>query len=339
MKSKIEPISGMGRVILADAVPLDTPFSVVIYPTSYCNFRCVYCAHSLSREEMLEKYSFTSNVEMSMKTFRRIIEQLKEFPQKIKSVMFIGQGEPLLHKQIAEMVFSVKQAGIAEKIEMLSNCSLLTESLSDSLIDAGLDILRASIQGVTDRKYREICGSNIRFQKIADNLAYFYSRKGDAQLFVKTMDIALENAEEREMFYRTFENISDRMFIETCQPVYSGVEATDCIDTRRDRYGREHAPRKVCPLAFFMLGIFPEGVVVPCDAIYKPVILGDVNSDTLLNMWNGNSLREFQIEHLKNRRAENSSCALCCAPDDVAHPEDDLDERVEEVLKKLCVKI
>jgi radical SAM protein with 4Fe4S-binding SPASM domain len=158
------------------------------------------------------------------------------------------------------------------------------------------------------------------------------------ELFVKTMDIALESDAERELFYRTFERISDKMFVEVCQPVYSGVEATDGIDVKFDRYGREHAPRRVCPLAFFMLGIFPEGLVVPCDAIYKPVILGDVTKDTLLNMWNSEKLKRFQCAQLEGGRGENRYCSVCCAPDDVAHPEDDLDARAKEVLERLCVK-
>jgi len=41
-----------------------------------------------------------------------------------------------------------------------------------------------------------------------------------------------------------------------------------------DRYGRKHEKRNVCPLPFYMLGIFPNGDVEPCDTIYKPIVLG-----------------------------------------------------------------
>jgi len=36
---------------------------------------------------------------------------------------------------------------------------------------------------------------------------------------------------------------------------------------------------------------------------------------------------------LKGNRLQNDKCKVCCAPDDVSHPEDVLDDDVEEILK------
>ena len=35
------------RVYLKDIVPLDTPYNAAIEISSFCNLRCVYCAHSI----------------------------------------------------------------------------------------------------------------------------------------------------------------------------------------------------------------------------------------------------------------------------------------------------
>lgn len=332
MKSEIKPICGLTRTKLTDVIPLDTPYSAFVFPTTFCNFKCVYCAHSLGDEGMKEKYNFVKE-NMSLDTFNNTIEQFKEFPKKLKMLSLTGQGEPLFNKNIAKMVEIAKKANIAERIEIISNAGLLTPSLADDLINAGLDTLRISLQGLSSKKYKEICGADIDFDKFLENIKYFYNHKKDTNLFVKIMDVALEKGEE-EKFYETFGNCTDRMYIEKMRPVYDGVDKTEGMNYDADRYGRKINARKVCPLPFFMLGIFPNGDVEPCDGIYKPVVLGNVNNEKLIDMWNGQKLKDFWKMQLTNR-FENPKCAVCCAPNDVSHPEDVLDNDIDELLKRL----
>jgi len=332
--AEIKPIADTNRTQLNKVIPLSTPFTVYIFPTTFCNFKCVYCAHSLGHQEMAKQYSFKPE-NMPIETFNRIIEQLKQFDQKVKVVSLTGQGEPLLNKNTASMVKAVKQANVAERIEIISNAALLTPDVAKELIDAGLDRLRVSIQGVTDQTYSEVTGTTTTFKQIVEKLTYFYKNKKNCELFVKVMDIAVEKQEEKDLFYKTFENISNRMFIEQCKPVYDGVEFTKDIKPVSDRYGRMHEHRQVCPLCFFMLGIFPDGDVEPCDTIYKPIVLGNVNNMTLKEMWESKKFRQFRIMQLDKKRKTNPKCAVCCAPDDVAHPEDDLDKNTEEIKKNL----
>ena len=142
------------RVELGKVLPLNTPFSVYIYPIYSCNFKCGYCIRSLSSDELTKKG--LNNKILNMENFKQIVENLKEFPERIKSIQFSGYGEPLLHPNIAEMVKILKNADVAERVEIITNGSLLTHKLSDDLIDAGLDRLRVSIQGITSEKYQEI---------------------------------------------------------------------------------------------------------------------------------------------------------------------------------------
>ena len=333
MASEIKPICGMERVKLSDQVPLSTPFTVFVFPTTFCNFKCKYCGHSLSDKEMKDKYNFMSQ-NMNLDTYKLIINQLKAFPNKLKVLSLTGQGEPLLNNNIAQMVSIAKEADIAERIEIITNASLLTKKMSKDLIDAGLSTIRISLQGLSSLKYKEICDYNLEFEKLIENITYFYENKKQCSVFVKVMDIALEE-NEKEKFYDIFSEISDRMFVEECRPVYDGVEFTHGLEVVADRYGRKHKKREVCPLPFFMLGIFPDGDVEPCDTIYKPVILGNIYNETLLQMWNGDNLKEFQIMQLKKQKNYNSRCSSCCAPDDVSHPEDLLDDVASEILKKI----
>ncbi|OGV49401.1 MAG: radical SAM protein [Lentisphaerae bacterium GWF2_52_8] len=331
MPSEIKPICGLDRTKLSEVVPLQMPFTLFVFPTTFCNFRCNYCGHSLGFQEMKERYGFAPQ-QMPMDTYRRILSQAKEFPGKLKLFSLTGHGEPLLNPNIAEMVAMAKEANIAERIEIISNASLLTNATAQKLIDAGLDTLRISIQGLSSQKYQEVCGYKLDFDEFIANIRFFYEHKKTTKLFVKVMNIAL-NPGEDELFYKTFENISDRMYIEHCRPVYDGVSYSGEARKISDRYGREHKRRDVCPLAFFMFGIFPDGDVEPCDTIYKPVVVGNVNKETMMEIWRGKKLREFQLLQLSKRRYDNPKCAVCCAPDDVSHPEDCLDDDAERLLE------
>ena len=335
MTSQIKPLGGLERVKLAEAVPLDTPFTLYIFPTTFCNFKCVYCAHSQPTSELMEQYGF-SKENMSLETLDNIIVQLKEFPKKLKVISLTGHGEPMLHKDLPEMIRRVKYANVAERIEIISNGSLLTNKLADEIIDAGLDILRISLQGLNSDKYLSVCGYKLDFEEYTNNLAYYYNNKRTGQqLFVKIIDVALEKNQE-QTFYNTFENISDRMYIEFVQKVYSGVELTKNMEFHStNRYGDTYPIQQVCPMSFFTLGIYPNGDMIPCDVIYKPVILGNVNQERILDMWNGDKLYEFRMNQLKNGRFTNPECARCVTPDDILRPEDILDNNKENIIIRM----
>jgi len=333
LSSEIKPIYGLKREILGNVIPLSTPYSMFVFPTTFCNFKCQYCAHSLGLEKMREKYGLIPET-MRMDVFKLVVNQIKQFPGKLKLLSLTGQGEPLINKNIAEMVEYAKKADIAERIEIITNGSLLNKKLSLKLIDAGLDTLKISIQGIQAEKYLNLCNYNLDFSVFLDEIAFFYSNREKCSLFVKTMDIALEDGEEEE-FYHMFSAISDRMFVEKCQPVYDGVEYTTKIKSNSDRFGYSSKKREVCPLPFYMLGVFPNGDVEPCDSIYKPIVLGNTQNISLVEMWKSKKLREFQIMQLEKNRMKNPKCSVCCAPNDISHPEDDLDQIANDLLLKL----
>lgn len=333
MSSEIKPIYGTDRVKLAEVVPLKTPYSVFVFPTNFCNFKCKYCGHSLGFKEMKEKYNFVPE-HMEMSTFYKIVDQLKEFPDKIKMISLTGQGEPLLNKNIAEMIAQLKKAGVTDRIEIISNGSLLRSELSDAIIDAGLDVLRISLQGLSSEKYKKVCGANVKFDEYMDNIRYFYKNRKNTKLYVKVIDVALDEGEE-EQFYKLFKDCSDRMYVERMLPTYDGVEMTKDMKIEYDRYGgKVERVNKVCPFPFYMLGIFPNGDVEPCETIYKPLVLGNVNNGNLVEMWNSRAMREFCCMQLAGKRWDNKWCSICCAPNDVSHQEDFLDDSAENLLSK-----
>lgn len=324
--SEIKPFTGVdNRTILSKAVPVDTPFTLNIFPSEVCNFRCSYCAQSLGSDELKKQYGLSNNL-MDVETIRLVSEQSKEFKHKYKLISMMGHGEPLCNKKLPEMIEILKKANITERIDIISNASLLTHEMSDALLDAGLDILRVSLQGITSEMYKNICKTNIPFETIYDNLSYFYKKsQGRCKLYVKTMDVSLaEN--ETEKYYNMFENITDRMFIDKVKPVYDKIEYSDeQNDLSTDRYGNKHERIIVCPQPFYMLSVWTNGDITPCDALYKASLLGNVYNDKLSNMWLNRKHKDFCLNQLDGKRFSDECCSRCCAPDDVAHKEDILD--------------
>lgn len=331
--AEIKPISGFNdRVDLYQVLPLNTPFTLNVFPANSCNFKCNYCAQSLGKKLLSEKYNMSSE-NMKIETMRNIVEQSKGFKQQYKLVSFMGHGEPLINPKLPEFVEMVNKANIAKRTEIITNASLLNKDLSNKLIQAGITNVRISLQGLSSEKYKDICDYKLDFDKFIENISYFYNNKNNSNIFVKIVDVALDKDEE-EKFYKIFDKISDRMYIEYIKPVYEGVKYVDSInEVSKDRYGNSHEARLVCPLAFYMLSVWPNGEVSPCDAIYNPLKLGDVNKENLVDMWNSKELREFRIQLLNKKKNRIVGCKSCCAPDDVSNPKDDLD-KYSEVLKE-----
>ena len=163
------------RVKLSEQLPLETPFSVHIFPTYKCNFKCNYCVHAIPNHELNEK-GFRKEV-MPFETYTKAIDGIQSYPSKLKALIFAGHGEPLLHPNICEMIQYAKNSNIAERIEITTNASMLSPEMSDSLIKAGVDRLKISIQGTSEEKYNDIAKHNIDYNKFLSNLQYFNEHK------------------------------------------------------------------------------------------------------------------------------------------------------------------
>lgn len=337
--SDIKPFSGVDdRVCLADVIPLSTPFTLNVFPSNICNFRCSYCAQSLGTDYLSQNYQLKREL-MSFDVLEKIVNQSKSFDRPYKLVSFMGHGEPLCNRELPRMIRLIKQAEIAERVDVITNASLLTHSYSEALIASGLDVLRVSLQGISSDSYLQTCGVKLSFEDLLSELDFFYQIRGACKLYVKTMDVTLPKGES-EQFFQLFSERSDRMYIDKVKPVYAGVSySKEAQDLSTDRYGLPHIKRMVCPQPFYMLSVWPNGDATPCDALYQGCPLGNIKHTTLKEMWDSKRLREFQRAQLEHKRNRLDKCSLCCAPDDVSQPEDILDGQEEKLLNWLREKV
>ena len=134
------------------------PRSIYIEPTSRCNEFCQQCPRTLlSRED---------DRDLSFDRFRQIVDQ---FPV-LDRVVLHGLGEPLLNKELPQMIRYLKDRGTY--VLFNSNGIALTPKRGQMLIDAGLDEYRLSMDGSTPETYARVRGVDA-FDKIWRNVRAF----------------------------------------------------------------------------------------------------------------------------------------------------------------------
>lgn len=134
------------------------PRSIYIEPTSRCNEFCQQCPRTLlSRED---------DRDLTFEKFRYIVDQ---FPV-LDRVVLHGLGEPLLNKELPQMVRYLKERGAY--VLFNSNGIVLTPKKGQALIDAGLDEYRLSMDGATRETYAHVRGVDA-FEKIWRNVRAF----------------------------------------------------------------------------------------------------------------------------------------------------------------------
>jgi GTP 3',8-cyclase len=208
--------------------------------------------------------------------------------------------------------------------------------MSDSLIEAGLDSLRISIQGVNSEKYRQVTGIGINVEKMAAQIRYFYEHKYETKLYVKIMDAQLDSEADKQRFFDLFGDICDNIGVEHLVPMSNDIDYSSMKnDFEQSKYGNNiDKGIKVCPFPFYTLDVIPNGDIYPC--CYEtdpPIIYGNVNTRSLADIWL-HEQRNFQLLQLKSNKQNISKCSSCPLAVYCMQSEDIMDGSIKEILKR-----
>lgn len=316
------------RTVLAEVLPLDTPYSITIFPIYACNFKCNYCLQSLSKDK---RGHISDVISMDFELYKKCIDDIACFPHKLKTLHFIGNGEPLLHKDIAKMVAYAVDKEVANVVDIVTNGALLTPKISMELINAGLSTLRISTQGVNAKKYKQVSDVKINFDEFVENIKYFYIHRGNTNLHIKIIDSALDE-QEKQTFFEIFGDICDTIAIEHLIPV---IETKDNItnDFNSTILGNELVKSDICPQPFYFMQINPDGKCGPCCSANFPTNIGDSNKQSITQIWNSKEYNAFRKVQLNKKKSNNSICVNCELCKYTMFPEEILDNDAERLLK------
>jgi len=142
------------------------PIYAEISPSGTCNQRCTYCA--LDFMEYQPRF-------LDEDVLNNRLSEMASLG--LKSVMYAGEGEPLLHKAIGEIINHTKKVGI--DVAVTTNGVLLKECLIESTIE-NITWIKVSINGGTRETYAKIHGTTPDiFDKVIKNMSYAAKIKKD----------------------------------------------------------------------------------------------------------------------------------------------------------------
>lgn len=333
MKAKIKPrIDLENRTRLETVIPLPVPFIVNVDPSDACNFQCKFCPTG-DRMLMKETPGRIHGV-MDYGIYKKIIDDICEFDNPIKVLRLYKDGEPLLNPMFSEMVKYAKGKKCSERIDTTTNASLLNKKTNIEIIDAGLDRINISIEGVNPAQYLNFSKYKIDFEKLVDNIRHFYENRKQCEMIVKINGDTLSQG-DKEKFYEIFGDIADGVYIEhimSCWPGFklNGVE----INQEFGIYGQEINEVQVCPYVFYSFSINSDGTASTCFLDWsRKLIIGDTKTETVKNIWQGSRMFEYQKMFLAKKRKEHAVCGRC---GQLSHGlPDNIDPFAEDLLVKL----
>jgi len=333
MKAKIKPrIELENRTKLEKVIPLEVPFVVFLDPADICNFQCKFCP--TGNRDLIKNINRNSGL-MDFDLYKKIIDDLCEFDNPIKVLRLYKDGEPLLNPQFAKMVRYAKKSGCTLQVDTTTNASLLNPERNLELIDAGLDRINISLEGISAASYKEFAGYNLNFGKFVDNIRHFYEHKQDCLVCIKIVGDFLSE-EEKNRFYDIFGDIADRVFIEHVAPCWPEFEMQEVVPNAEvGIYGQEIREVEVCPYIFYSLSINTDGQASLCFLDWsRKLMVGDVRTESFKNIWHSETLFAYRKMHLLKQRKNHPICGVCgklshCLPDDIDPFAEMLLERLE----------
>jgi len=323
---------------------LTGPFFVTVDATSRCNLRCVGCPfHSLDSRDPKEHRPVR---DLDPVLFGRLCDDVTDMNTEL--IVFSGEGEPLLHPQLFELLRLAKSA--VPEVLLLTNGTLLTPKTAEALIESRVDRIRVSLWAGSKAEYEaNYPGTDGRyFDRVVDGLRNLSAAK---QRLGKTHPrVSVHNVLNRNNYrgLRAFADLvidsgADAMSFMPMRPVpgkpsslaLSKAEAPSLRASlleiqplvRSAGLGENidetllyldvgaNVCREVpCYIGWMHARVKLDGKVRPCSQSDHEA--GDLNEKSFREIWNDTALRRFRQQTLafdeEFRNGEFCDCNYCC---------------------------
>jgi pyruvate-formate lyase-activating enzyme len=297
-----------------------------------CNLRCKFCPTG-NPELIRQTGRYRGALDFAL--FQKIIDSLSEFGEPLRALRLYKEGEPLLHPGFPEMVRYAKESGLVKRVDTTSNGVALRPELNRRIVSAGLDQINISVNGVSADQVEFYTGVRLDFERYVANIRDLYENRGDCEVSVKGIKENLSEGDQ-EKFFEIFGDIADRVVLENISPAWPMFDFHPDVPMvfASGNYGQEIVPRKVCPYLFYMMVVNASGLVSTCIGDWPNAqIVGDMHAQTVKEVWQGEALDRYRIDHLQGRRGKSAFCGACLV---VSHGTlDDMDAYAAEILERM----
>jgi Iron-sulfur cluster-binding domain/Radical SAM superfamily len=270
---------------------LPLPSVIMIENTNHCNAACVMCP----RELLSRKRGF-----MDIGLFGKIIREVSGLTHQPVTHLH-GFGEPMLDKLLPERIRIAKACGI-KRTYIVSNASLMSPETSSKIIDAGLDEMKISFYGTDEDSYNATM-RRLKYKVTLQNIKDFLRirqemKRGNPRLVIQYLPTDTNRARTDE--FRALweplidEKAGDRLNV-TALHNYGGGRAYNRLGTKIV---------SVCYFPWTSMSVLWDGRVVTCCMDSNGLqVLGDLNSQTVAEVWTGkvltgvrNDFRKFEYD-------------------------------------------
>ena len=310
---------------------LQAPREVYIEPTNRCNELCQTCPRTFVERE--------PEADLDLDRFVRVLDQ---FPG-VERVVLHGLGEPLLARELPEMVAEAHRRGA--RVLFNTNALALHRRLAEQLVRAGLDELRVSMDAADRETYRAIRGVD-GYEKAMRRTGDFCRLLGDlgagrpmvSMVFMAMRDslrqlpAVIERAAAlgvRRIVVQRLVYFDEGLAVEgqsvmdedaselmaACEQAAAraGVELVgtggrSASDSLRSIHGRR--PWSGCTRPWRSTYVTANGNVLPCCFApftardYEGAILGNLFERPLAEIWSGDAYRAFRQAHQSDEPPE-----------------------------------
>jgi radical SAM protein with 4Fe4S-binding SPASM domain len=242
---------------------------------------------------------------MDFATFKKIIDESKG---KLEFTYLHLFGESLLHRDLFKMIEYCKDAGIFTGLA--TNATILDEIKSQKIIDSGLDFLVISFDGTSKETY-EMIRRGGSFEQTLENIRTFLGFRSSRPHTVIQM-IYMKGTEDKVDEYVRFWNRYkvNGIRVKPLQTWSGEIEQISTLSAIPQDIKQQLA--KPCDRLWRHLCILWDGTVVPCEFDYDKIYpLGNINNESLSEIWNSERIINLRKMHLSGKRSDIDLCKSC----------------------------
>lgn len=275
----------------------DFPSRINIEPTNQCNLRCNMCP----RRDLTRPVG-----DISLELFDKLAGEIsRHAPAEVR---LHKDGEPLMAPHIFELIDHIKTEAPSTLLNMDTNALLLDEEKAAKLLDSKLDVLLFSVNAATADTYKKVRGST-KYDQVIGNIERFLAmrrERGYVWPKVKVQLIVMaETKDEIGLFKEKWgPHDVDVLLIPAINWGGHRPEVQSLMQLPAKRYP--------CGFLFNSFSINWDGRVSFCNVDFNHLgIIGDVNEQTIEEIWKGPGFEHFRRLHKQGRFGEIDLCRDC----------------------------
>lgn len=289
LKRNAKPLRRLLRLAGRDRAPR-LPEIVQIEATNICNAKCTFCP----RDDMKRRQGI-----MDMALYRKIVDECAALG--IGHVRMHNYGEAFVDKQLPEKIAYAKSRGIPE-VGVITNGSLLGPDVAKAVVEAGLDAINISLDAA-GRDTFESTRLGLKYDKVIANvegLVRIRRELGRTRPKLILSFVRQDNSAEEQSFIDHWSAVADKIHI---------TELHNWAGTLKRRSDVNFP----CYRQWLTFTVLWDGRVSLCCAdLDGHVVLGDLTTQTIADVWNGDTYRRVRREQLES--GGPSICRGCDLP-------------------------